>query len=273
MLWSKAIGAGGAGGGGEPWDITAAVLADSFDVSAESAFPQDIAFHPDGTKVYMLESGSIVNQYELSVPWSIGTATFAKIRDFSASATGAVAMSFKVDGTKIYLFSSTNSIYEYNLTTAWDIGTASSFPAASKAISNPSAAVRSIAFKEDGTQVYFLSNSTDAVKQYGLNTPWSVSTINITNQTFSVVSEDGNMYGLTFSPDGLKMFTTGLDGDAIYRYNLSVAWSVNSSVYSNSFIVSAEDTTPFGVRFKPDGTKMYVLGGLTDTIYEYNLTA
>jgi hypothetical protein len=46
----------------------------------------------------------------------------------------------------------------------------------------------------------------------------------------------------------------------------------NASYDSVSFSTSSQDTEPQQILFKPDGTKMYMLGSDTDTVYEYDLS-
>jgi sugar lactone lactonase YvrE len=44
----------------------------------------------------------------------------------------------------------------------------------------------------------------------------------------------------------------------------------NASYHGVSFSVSSEESNPQGLFFKPDGTKMYVIGDYGDTIYQYS---
>ena len=37
--------------------------------------------------------------------------------------------------------------------------------------------------------------------------------------------------------------------------------------------VTTQDNTPLGLFFKPDGTKMYVMGYTNNTVYQYSLAA
>jgi len=41
----------------------------------------------------------------------------------------------------------------------------------------------------------------------------------------------------------------------------------------SSFSVAAQDTSPNGLFFKPDGTKMYVVGQVGDDVNEYDLSS
>ena len=47
--------------------------------------------------------------------------------------------------------------------------------------------------------------------------------------------------------------------------------NVSSASYKQLDDLSGQDTTPNGVFFKPDGTKMYIVGTSNDDVYEYDL--
>lgn len=74
-----------------------------------------------------------------------------------------------------------------------------------------------------------------------------------------------------FSVDGTKLYVIGNDDDRPYRLDLSTAWDISTAVYSQSFSVSAQSTTPHAIDFSYDGTKMFIVqnGG---TIYSYTLS-
>jgi len=53
---------------------------------------------------------------------------------------------------------------------------------------------------------------------------------------------------------------------------LSTAWDVSTASYdSKSKDVSSEESSPFDVAFKPDGSKMYIVGYNNDTVYQYSM--
>jgi len=52
-------------------------------------------------------------------------------------------------------------------------------------------------------------------------------------------------------------------------------WMINTSTWDgndSNFSVGAQDTNPFGIFFKSDGTKMYFLGDINDRVYSYSLS-
>ena len=92
---------------------------------------------------------------------------------------------------------------------------------------------------------------------------------------FSVNSEETKPRGFTFNNDGTKMFVVGWKEDEVFEYTLSTAWDITSTVtFVDSFDVAAsgEDSQVRCVKFNSDGTKMFVLGSLNDSIYEYTLS-
>jgi DNA-binding beta-propeller fold protein YncE len=68
------------------------------------------------------------------------------------------------------------------------------------------------------------------------------------------------------------MYVMGAAGDDVNQYTLSTAWDVSTASYDTvSFSVSGQDSQPHGLFFKPDGTKMYMLG-VSDAVYQYTLS-
>ena len=92
-------------------------------------------------------------------------------------------------------------------------------------------------------------------------------------QKFSVAVQDTSPSGLFFKPDGTKMYVLGDSGNDVNEYNLSSAWDISTASYVQNFSVAVEETIPHSVFFKPDGTKMYVIGFVGDAVNEYNLSS
>ena len=66
------------------------------------------------------------------------------------------------------------------------------------------------------------------------------------------------------------MYIIGNNTDAVSQYSLSTAWDISTASYDSiSFSVSNEDSFPLSLKFKPDGTKMYIIGYTGSTIFQY----
>ena len=92
---------------------------------------------------------------------------------------------------------------------------------------------------------------------------WAVSTNINSNENVNV--------GLTFSPDGLNMYTSGEVSNAIDQYSLTRAFDVTSISYVRTFSVSAQTTEPRGITFDPTGIYMYVGDDLNNRVIRYVL--
>jgi len=267
--------AGSAGAGPEPSGWTDPDLANasydsvSFSVAGQETNPSDLFFKPDGTKAYLLgASGDDVNEYSLSTAWDISTASYVQNFRVAAQDTLPRGLFFKTDGTKMYVLGFLGQdINEYDLSTAWDVSTASFIQLFS--VATEETGPTGLSFKPDGTKVYVLGNSGDDVNEYGLSTAWDISTASYL-QNFSVASQEIDPQGIFVSPEGTKVYVTGSSGDDINEYTLSTAWDISSASYVQNFSVSAQENFPQAVFFKSDGSKMYVVGSGTDTIYQYS---
>src|SRR6056300_1967655 len=100
------------------------------------------------------------------------------------------------------------------------------------------------------------------------------SNTSYSNKSVSVASTENGLQGIYLKDDGTKMYLVGYQNDAVLQYTLSTAYDVSTATYDSvSFSVTPEGNTfPSGLFFKPDGTKMYVLGYGNDTVFQYALS-
>ena len=255
------------------WDVSTAVFLQSFSVAAQETTPEGVFFRGDGLKMYMTGTTSDnVNEYDLSTAWDVSTAVFLQSFSVAAQDTVPTGVFFKPDGLKMYVLGDTdNDINEYNLSTAWDVSTAVFLQNFSVVVAGDTVP-RGVFFKEDGVHMYVVGSLGDKVYDLTLSTPWDVSTAAVYAGGFSVIGQDNNPSGMTFKPDGTKMYMCGASSIAVNEYDLSTAWVVASATFVQSFSVNAQETIPTGVTFKPDGTKMYVCGTTGDGVDEYTLS-
>jgi len=244
----------------------------SFSISSYQTSPTSLFFKPDGTKMYTSgNAGDDVDEYTLSTAWDISTASHVQIFGVTSQDTYPAGVFFKPDGLRMYILGRTSSTaYQYTLSTAWDISTAS-YDSVSFSLSSQGGGKAGFFFKPDGTALFVSSYGTDLVYQYTLSTAWDLSTASYDSVSFSIASQDGVAFGITFKPDGTKMYITGSTNDSVYEYDISTAWDLSTASYNSvNFSVASEDLTPQGVFFKDDGTKMYMVGGTGDNIYQYS---
>ena len=75
-----------------------------------------------------------------------------------------------------------------------------------------------------------------------------------------ISSDEGVPTGITFKPDGTKMYITGQNADKILQYNLTTAFDITSATLEESVLIRAVETAPQDVKFNSDGTVIFILG-------------
>jgi len=246
------------------WNISTASFLQSFSVNPQETNPQAVFFKPDGTKMYVTgSSGDDVNEYDLSTAWDVSTAVFLQLFSLAPYSTTPQGLSFKADGTKMYiaqLSGTYEGVVEYDLSTAWDVSTASYSKnfVTTAIVGSPTG----LFFNPDGAGFYITDYGTDRVYQYNLG-------------GFSVNAQEPTPTGVTFKPDGTKMYIVGVGyglTGKVNDYSLSTPWDTSTASSVQFLSITSQDSNATGVFFKPDGTKMYLIGTSSDRVHEYNLS-
>jgi sugar lactone lactonase YvrE len=183
----------------------------------------------------------------------------------------AHAVFFSPDGFRMYISGTTgDDVNEYRLSTAWVVSSA--VYSTTFSVASQDTFPQGLYFRADGTKMYVVGATNDAVFQYTLSTPWSVATALYDNISFSIALQEGTATGLYFRPNGLSMYVIGSVGDTVYQYTLSTAWNVSTATFLRSFLVSSQELTPSDISFTNDGSRMFILGTTGDDVTVYNLT-
>ena len=227
---------------------------------------------------YTLSNAGDVQSFQLevtggSVGYDLGAAVYDSV-SFSVATEEATpnGVTFNENGTKMFICGSAgDEVNEYALSTAWDVSTASYTTVFS--VSAQDTAPEDIAFKPDGTKMYMVGRTGDAVYQYSLSTAYGISTVSYDSVSLSVSSQDIFPTGLRFSSDGTKLFVLGDTNDTIYQYGLTTAWDLSTASYaSKSFSVASQDPAPSSLAFNSSGTKLFVIGRSTRDAFQYTLS-
>jgi DNA-binding beta-propeller fold protein YncE len=294
------------------WDVSTASYSQNFSIAAQEATPRCVQFKTDGTKMYVMgNTGDDVNEYNLSTAWDVSTASYSQNFSVSAQETLPQGLWFAPDGETMWVMGSTgDDINEYTLSTAWDVSTASysqntsiaayeTLPAAlyiksdgktlfllgysgdtvdvfefgikKLSVISQEGNTNSIFFKPDGTKMYVMGGAGDDINEYNLSTAWDVTTATY-SQKSSIGAQETSPQGLYIDSSGTRVYVAGATGDDVNQYSLSTAWDISTLSYVRVFSVASQQTIPTGVEFKPDGTKMYVVGDQSDRVSEYDLS-
>ena len=257
---------------GDTFDVSIAMLVDSFDVLSQDRFPSGVAFSSDGAKMFMVGwNNERIYEYDLTAPFDVSTAEFAdsfSVTDQDGSPTGVALSS---DGAKMFVAGDAgDSIYEYDLTAPFDVSTAKFVDSFN--VTDQDGSPQGVAFSSDGAKMFVAGDAGDSIYGYNLTAPFDVSTAEFAD-SFDVSGQVSLPTGVAFSSDGAKMFVAGGAGDSIYGYNLTAPFDVSTAEFADSFDVSGQDGFPSDVAFSSGGAKMFVAGGNNKRIYEYALSS
>lgn len=202
------------------WDVSTASYASKlYTATAQLTAPRAVRFSADGTKMYLVGTTAIVYQYTLSTPWDVSTASYASkslsLTSQMASSTAGLCLSS--DGTKLYaMYRITGVVYQYTLATPWDLSTGS-YASISEDISAQAPNNYGIDITPDGTR-FFANDNGSEYYQYGMGTPYNVSTTSYGSVMVDLDTQDTDMRGFCFGDNGRFMYVVGQT--RIYQYRL-----------------------------------------------------
>ncbi len=136
---------------------------------------------------------------------------------------------------------------------------------------------KSMLFNSDGTKVYIVGMSSDAIKQYSLATPYDISTNFLSNASSSyslTISGQNNMgvYAMRWNDDGTKVYVLCNNNMKIYQHNLTTAYDISTASYSNkNFSSTTQENSYNGFTFNNDGSSMYLVGNQSK-VFQYTLS-
>ena len=209
----------------------------------------------------------IVGSFDVSTASYNGNTEIFSVSGQTNTPTG---MAFSNDGAKMFVVGvAKDAVNEYTLSPNFDVSTAifaHSFNVTEDVIPI------GMAFSNGGTKMFVVGDAKNYINEYTLSTPFDVSTTTFAH-SFNVTAQETEPQGMAFSNDGTKMFVVGSDGEEINEYDLSTPFDVSTASSANvTFSVLSQDSTPTGMAFSNDGTKMFVVGDAKNYINEYTLS-
>jgi DNA-binding beta-propeller fold protein YncE len=248
-----------------------------FNALTSSATEEGFDVSRDGRYVYVAVRGTRLTarifQYECSTPWNLSTITYSSkslvVGDYELNCNG---IAITDDGTRLFFTGyGGDTVWSCTLSTPFDLATAT-VDVKKFYVGTQDTAPNTPFFGDSGTKMYVMGATNDRVYQYNLTTAWDVTTASYTGNSLLVTSQDATPQGLFFGDSGTKLYVVGATTDTVYQYTLSTAWDISTASYASlSFVVATQETAPRALFFKPDGTKMFVIGTTGDDVNEYDL--
>jgi sugar lactone lactonase YvrE len=235
--------------------------------------PVGIYVSPNGSNLYIVDT-NIVYQYSLTNGDLLSAVYDNKNKSVSTETSLAVGVFFSTDGTKMYITRLSAYIYYYDLSIAWDVSTAIYVGSKDLNLIAQQGISWNIWFSADGLELYTPSWSPSSeVNRWTLGTAWDTSTASFT-QTLDTSTNVDSPSSVSFHSDGSTMYVSDLATQIVHQYNLSAAWDLSTASYSNKSVdISTQDIAPRSFFIAKDNNlKFYMLGGNSDTAYQYELT-
>jgi len=237
-------------------------------VTSQTLGPKGIVFNQDGTSLFMFGS-SAVFRYGLTAAYDISTASYSgETSGLLDAPTGGV---FSPSGNKLIITGSDGlaRLFEYDLIDGYDVTTLVDNNIHLN-IWGTENSPKGLVFNDDGTKLFVIGDQNNLVYQYNLPNAYELAGASYSGITYNVSSEILTPTGIAFNNDGTLMYISEASG--VFQYILSSAWDITTASYANkSFDGTTQDTNSKDVHFLPeDGTKMYLTGETTDTIYQYS---
>jgi len=241
--------------------------------AADTAGYVELFFYPDPEQAVTISGADLVKNGYATATGNMNALNYNNV-SFSVAGqdTQPYSIAFNNDGSKLYMMGSYNdSVHQYTLSTPFDLSTAS-YDSVSFSVTAQDTVPLGIVFNNDGSKLYMVGAANDSVFQYTLSTPFDLSTASYDSVSFSVSGQDATPYGIAFKNDGSKMYMVG-SSESVFQYTLSSPFDLSTASYNNvSFDVSAQDTQPVSIAFNNDGSKMYMVGNASESVFQYSLS-
>lgn len=266
---------------GQNFDLrTAKKDGTELDVLSRDDGARGVAFNADGSKLFFagLENNNVY-EYGLSTNYDIASASFTTSFDVSSETTDVSGLHFNSDGSKMWITGQDEStVYEYDLNTGFDVSTASYSGTSYDASPELPYVVRAVRFNPDGSKMILSGNNYSSDPESRIVEYDSVSkgklsySANVSSGISTTDDLDEGNNNLYYTSDRVKSEFEAT-GDLGYNKNPVSGFDLSVASYSNtSFDVSSEDSTPKGLAFNDDGSKMFILGLNNSNVYEYDLS-
>ncbi len=194
-----------------------------FDVSAQDATPNGVAFNDDGTKMYVAgASTKYVYQYPLSSAYDLTSATAVGVvsLDVSYLTTVPQGICFSPDGTEMFVVrvGTTATLARYTLSTPWDLSTASYVSMFD--MSSEDTDMYNLVFTDDGMRFIICGQDNDYAYQYDLTTAWDITTASYGSEYFDLSSYTMAPSGIALDPGGSTLFIAEGINSKIFEFVL-----------------------------------------------------
>jgi len=309
-----------------PFDVGTATLTGTSPTLSSSTFGYlgDIYFKSDGSLLFLAsynvtEAHSIstptprITKFTLSTDWDItnltNEVTGTETHDFYLFG-GISTVSFTPTGDKLFIGTGNSGylmhVAQFSLNTDFDISSTSlgtTTPVKDLGLTNIPDGVSVQGLYEDalgnplpanpgasydvqfhpvnGLRAWFLTGAEEKIYEFNTNTAYSLRDLQSAGggtPNFDFRSQDTQTGGFVWGDNGTKLYMVGQSTDSLYQYTASNAYGLTGLSYANKSLdlktLTGESSfNGHKIRWKPDGTRFFVLEGNKERVYQFDIPA
>ena len=241
---------------GTAWNI-ATISGGTFTYSRTTSLtsPREVRFSSDGLKMFVIDGDTDNTRvFTLTTPWRIDTADAGTnyLHQFEPSTeniTLGYGFDFSSDGRYFYILDgNVDRLFQFEVKTPFDVF--DTFAVEDQTTSTDTGTTGGLFIRQDGAKLYISDAIGNAINEYNLPTPWSISSKTLAG----TVSRSTGVTGLFFTPNGSQMFTINPNG-VLNDYSLARAWDITSASVNPTRTKTISGG--YGLFFDQSGTYLY----------------
>ena len=194
----------------------------SFSVASQDITPISLAISSDDKSLFMLGiQHKNIYKYNMTTAGDLDTILYSGDSfDVTTQSNDPYGMFLKADGLKLFIAcNSCDKIFQYGMTVKDDLTTIS-YSSKFLDVSGQDVTPIDVSLNTTGTKMMMLGLANKKVFQYTLSTPDDISTGTYDSKSFDYTTQDDNVWGFFFKPDGTTLFICGNQNDTLYQYDL-----------------------------------------------------
>ncbi|MDC0618532.1 Ig-like domain-containing protein [Candidatus Pelagibacter sp.] len=246
-----------------------------------------IAWNNNGSKLFVMGTGGLSNdddellEYTCLTNFDASSCVYVRelpLNNGHEGPNGPIndrhpfGFTFDDDGSHVYVSGNQrDKIYEIELGSAFDLSSGTKIQQIDSVDETPCG----ITFNNDGTKLFLAGFKEHKIVVWPLSTAYSLASGSVgTPAEYDVSTQSSRPRDIDFNSDGTKMYIVSADNNeyvSVYSLNTAFDLSAGFSHLGNFTTVSDQDEEPFSIEFNNDGTKFYMNGYQTDSVYEYDV--
>lgn len=129
-------------------------------------------------------------------------------------------------------------------------------------------------FSNNGKILLITGDTNNKIYELNMPVPYKPAYWDYDSKYFKLTTtQDDTPIASEISDDGLSVWLLGNNSDDIFKYTLSKSNRISTAtISSQTYSFTSQDSSPVDFKWNNDGTKIYVVGDATNTIYQYSLS-